>query len=156
MAVDPDLRAALTGGCQCGAVRYSATPSIRLRGYACHCTNCQSQTGSAFALQLWMLAKDINVEGEMIEGVFAKPDGNRVSMFACPHCFSRIYGVNSSRPQFIVLRAGTLDDSQHFTPEFHLWTRSKQLWVSLPEGVLALETQVNSAEEWTALLTGNN
>jgi hypothetical protein len=148
------VTASLTGGCQCGAVRYTASQTVKFRGYACHCTQCQSQTGSAFALQLWLLADDLKVEGDLIEGQFVKPDGNVVSMFACPHCFSRIYGVNNSRPQFLVLRAGTLDDSASFTPDFHLWTRSKQPWVAIPEGALALETQADSPEEWTRLLTG--
>jgi hypothetical protein len=148
------MTATQTGSCQCGAVRYVAHNADRFRGYACHCTQCQSQTGSAFALQLWLLADDLTVEGDLIEGKFVKPDGNVVSMFACPHCFSRIYGVNASRPQFLVLRAGTLDDSASFIPAFHLWTKSKQAWVSIPEGVLALETQANAPEEWTRLLTG--
>jgi hypothetical protein len=144
----------LGGGCQCGAVRYTARQSATFRGYACHCTNCQSQTGSAFALQLWLLADDLKVEGELIKGEFVKPDGNMVSMFACPRCFSRIYGVNSARPQFLVLRAGTLDDSAKFIPDFHLWTQSKQSWVTIPEGAVALETQTDSLEQWTRLLTG--
>jgi hypothetical protein len=147
---------ALSGSCQCGAVRYKALQSVKFRGYACHCTCCQSQTGSDFALQLWLMATDITVEGALITGKFVKPDGNTVTMFACPNCFSRIYGVNSARPQFLVLRAGTLDDSARFKPHFHLWTRSKQLWVSIPEGAVVLETQAGSPEEWLQLLTGKN
>jgi hypothetical protein len=145
----------LTGGCQCAAVRYTARQTVKFRGYACHCTNCQSRTGSAFALQLWLLADDLKVEGDLIEGQFVKPDGNVVSIFACPHCLSHIYGVNSSRPQFLVLRAGTLDDSASFTPAFHLWTRSKQPWIMIPEGALTLETQADSPEDWTGLLIGD-
>jgi hypothetical protein len=53
-----------------------------------------------------------------------------------------------------VLRAGTLDDSCSLMPDFHLWTRSKQPWVTIPEGALALETQAGSPEEWTQLLLG--
>ena len=37
------------GGCQCGAVRYEITgPPAAV--YACHCTECQRQSGSAFAM----------------------------------------------------------------------------------------------------------
>jgi hypothetical protein len=144
----------LTGGCRCGAIRYTVRPSVHLRPYACHCSECQAETGSAFAMQLWVLANDLKIEGGLIKGSRIKPDGNAVSLFACPRCFSRIYGVNNSRPQFLVLRAGTLDDSCSLMPDFHLWTRSKQLWVTIPEGALALETQAGSPEEWTQLLLG--
>jgi hypothetical protein len=143
---------AFTGGCQCGAVRYTARPSVKFRSYACHCTTCQSETGSAFALQLWLLTGDLAVTGELIQGKQLKPDGATLSRFGCPDCFSRIYSVNSSRPQIITLRAGTLDDSASFTPDLHIWTRSKQPWVMLPEGALAIDTQVNTPEEWLRLL----
>ncbi|MFL6835047.1 MAG: GFA family protein, partial [Xanthobacteraceae bacterium] len=45
------MRLPLSGGCQCGGVRYelSAEP---LTVYVCHCTECQRQSGSAFALSL--------------------------------------------------------------------------------------------------------
>jgi hypothetical protein len=37
------------GGCQCGAIRYEITgPPAAV--YACHCTECQKQSGSAFAM----------------------------------------------------------------------------------------------------------
>ena len=38
-----------SGGCQCGAIRYEITgPPAAV--YACHCTECQKQSGSAFAM----------------------------------------------------------------------------------------------------------
>ena len=45
------MRLPITGGCQCGAVRY-AIAAAPLTVYACHCTDCQRQSGSAFALSL--------------------------------------------------------------------------------------------------------
>src|SRR3978361_351487 len=38
-----------SGGCQCGAVRYEIT-AAPLTIYACHCTDGQTQPGSAFAM----------------------------------------------------------------------------------------------------------
>ncbi len=144
----------LTGGCQCGALRYVARPSVKFRSYACHCTDCQSQTGSAFALHVWLLAAELEVVGECHEGRQSKPDGARLSVFGCPHCLSRIYSVNSSRPQVITLRIGTRDDSARFTPDFHIWVRSKQPWINLPQGAMALDEQPKLAEEWLGLMRG--
>ena len=39
----------ITGGCQCGAVRYEIA-ALPLLLYTCNCTDCQRQTGSSFAL----------------------------------------------------------------------------------------------------------
>ena len=39
----------LTGDCQCGNVRYEITQEPDLV-YACHCTDCQHITSSAFSL----------------------------------------------------------------------------------------------------------
>jgi hypothetical protein len=142
----------LIGGCQCGAVRYVARPSVKFRSYACHCTLCQSQTGSAFALHVWLLADDLDVTGDVHEGQQIKQDGATLSVFGCPHCLSRIYSVNSSRPQIKTLRLGTLDTSASFVPDVHIWTRSKQPWIALPEGALAMEQQGSSIEELVQLL----
>ena len=43
------------GGCQCGAVRYEISGPPRVV-YACHCTECQRQSGAAFALAAVALA----------------------------------------------------------------------------------------------------
>jgi hypothetical protein len=39
----------LTGGCQCGKIRYEISEAPQLV-YTCHCTDCQRITGSAFSL----------------------------------------------------------------------------------------------------------
>jgi hypothetical protein len=47
---------------------------------------------------------------------------------------------------------GTLDDSAGFAPDVHIWTRSKQPWIVIPEGAQSLEKQGNSLEEFVQLL----
>jgi len=42
-----------TGGCVCGATRYRLTAEP-LTLYACHCTDCQKRSGSAFGLSMWV------------------------------------------------------------------------------------------------------
>ena len=44
------MRLPLTGGCQCGGVRYEIKAAAKLSLYVCHCTECQRQSGSAFSL----------------------------------------------------------------------------------------------------------
>lgn len=147
---------ALTGGCACGQARYTIKPSIRFASYACHCTDCQSRTGSAFGLQLPVMAGDISLEGTTIEGARLQPSGARARIFACKDCLTQIYATNDQRPGMAMVRAGTLDDSKSLVPGFHLWISSKQPWVVIPDGAPALETQPADADEWRRLLLPGN
>lgn len=156
MAEDSDLRETLTGGCVCGAVRYSWRPTIKFRIYACHCTDCQKRSGTSFALQQLALETGFAVEGEMIEGGFTQPSGARARLFACPKCHSRIYGRNDQRRGVVIIRAGTFDHNRTIVPDVHLWTRSKQPWIVIPALARSLETQPESAEGWTEILRPGN
>ena len=50
----------MTGGCPCGAIRYEIT-SFPLLLYTCNCTDCQRQTGSAFALNMPVRFSDFRI-----------------------------------------------------------------------------------------------
>jgi hypothetical protein len=39
------------------------------------------------------------------------------------------------------VRGGTFDDTSWLRPTAHLWTRSAQPWIALPEGDRKFETQ---------------
>ncbi len=54
-----------SGGCECKSVRYQFQGEP-MTCYACHCTDCQTASGSAFALSMILNDKDIEVtEGEI-------------------------------------------------------------------------------------------
>lgn len=144
----------LTGGCVCGQIRYIWTAGLKFKIYACHCKDCQTRSGSAFALQMGVMAGDLNVSGDVIEGKFTQPSGAIATQFACPICLTRIYASNDQRPGFLSIRAGTLDKSETIVPGFHLWVSSKQPWIVIPDDVPAFDTQPASQEEWMPLLLG--
>jgi hypothetical protein len=141
----------LKGGCNCGLVRYTVKPGFRFKLYACHCTDCQTRSGSAFGLQLAVFPNDIDLTGEIVTGEYPQPSGANVKVLSCPKCLTRLYTINSSNP-LAVLRAGTLDNSETLSPAAHFWLKSKQPWIVIPEGVIALETQPASPEDWVQLL----
>jgi hypothetical protein len=56
------MTAPYTGGCQCGSVRYVVTTEpIRLS--ACHCKECQRQSGSAFGMSMPVKKDSLTVIG---------------------------------------------------------------------------------------------
>ena len=49
----PAMPETFHGQCQCGAVRYRVTGTSATL-FACHCTDCQRQSASAFGMALWV------------------------------------------------------------------------------------------------------
>jgi hypothetical protein len=119
----------LTGGCSCGAIRYEIT-SFPLLLYTCNCTDCQTASGSAFALNMPVATKSLRiVKGEPRGWHHLSVSGGEVSSWFCGDCAARIYGSRKSRPESMNLRAGTLDDTGWLTPVAHMFMRSAQPWV---------------------------
>lgn len=141
----------MTGGCLCGKVRYSVNQTLRFQSYACHCSDCQRRTGSAFGIQQSVLSNDLTVEGELLRGEHVQPSGAVAGIYACKHCLTRIYTDNSLRPGIANLRAGTLDHSSSMIPAAHLWVQSKQPWVIIPDDAITMDTQPADTAGWLAI-----
>jgi len=123
------------GGCRCGAVRYRIDAETMPPTYACHCTRCQTSSGSAFTVQMPVKLERLGVEGETVSVALPTASGAISTIHHCPECLTRLYGVGSARPDIAIVRAGTLDDSARLSPAIHIYTSTKQPWVALPENV---------------------
>ncbi len=133
------MKLPLTGGCQCGTCRYEIT-AAPIVTYTCHCTACQSVTGSAFSMAILVEEQAFRMTQGELKPVERQGDSGRtVARLVCPDCGSWI--SNGPRPDGRRVRVGTLDDTSWVKPTVHFWTRSKQPWVVLPEGGQIFETQ---------------
>lgn len=120
--------------------------------YACHCTDCQKRSGSAFGLSMWVRLSSIVVtKGEAALHVSLTRDGQPRHGRICAKCGTRLWSEPQSRPGLAVVRPGTLDDTSWLRPAAHFWTRSAQPWFVFPEGVPRYETQPKDIPE----LSGN-
>jgi hypothetical protein len=129
-----------TGGCQCGSVRYVLTAEP-IRVGACHCRECQRQSGSAFGMFMPVKKDSLTVTGPTKQVTRKADSGNEVSGVFCPECGVRIYHVLKSTPDVVSLKPGTLDDTRWLRPELFIWMKSAQGWLPAPDGVKALERQ---------------
>ena len=141
------------GGCRCGAARYALAIDGAPSSYACHCRDCQTMSGSAFALQVPAPASALEVSGDLVSWKHPSRSGAEAEQFFCAICHTRLYSTNSSRPGIVILRAGTLDESDALVPKLHIWMKRKQPWVDLPEGVPAFMESAPPAE-FVAILMG--
>jgi hypothetical protein len=131
----------MTGGCSCGAIRYQIA-SFPLLLYTCNCTNCQTASGSAFALNMPVLAKGFHIlQGEPKGWRHLSPKGVQVTSRFCGDCGGRLYGERATRPEIVNVRAGTLDDTSWMLPVAHLYSRSAQPWVEPAVNADCYETQ---------------
>jgi hypothetical protein len=134
------MPAPYTGGCQCGAVRYVLTAEP-IRTVACHCKECQRQSGSAFGMSMIVPEKSLTVTGPTKRFTRLADSGNQNTGVFCPECGVRIYQIPQHIKDALVLRPGTLDDTSWVRPSHFVWMKSGQSWVLVPEGVKTLEGQ---------------
>ena|SRR5688572_18097731 len=135
------MRPPYDGGCFCGAVRYRLTEEP-LTLYACHCTDCQRRSGGAFGLSMFVARNALQVlSGEPDTMESMAPNGTRRRGKYCGKCATRLWGEPAKLPDIAILRPGTLDDTKWLRPVAHIWVRSKQPWVQIPDDALVFETQ---------------
>jgi hypothetical protein len=124
----------LEGGCLCRRVRYRLREEP-LAFYACHCTDCQMESGSAFGLSMIVRREGLEpLSGELALVPVTMPDGREKRAVRCAHCGTRVWGEPAKFPQVRTLRPGTLDGPGAFEPYGNIWTASARRWVALAPG----------------------
>lgn len=129
----------ITGGCHCGACRYTLALETLPQAYACHCRTCQTWSGSAFSEQILLAESAIAIDGPVVEYEFRSPGGTFSRQRMCGTCHVRLYNTNKVRPGVAVVRAGTLDRSDALDVAMHIWVKRKQPWLVLPDGAEAYD-----------------
>jgi hypothetical protein len=121
----------LTGGCQCGAVRYALFAAPERAGI-CHCRMCQKAVGGPFSA--WA-----NVSMENFAWTRGAPGTFRSSSAAergfCPRCGTPLYFAYVKRPGSISVAIGSLD-----TPEAVTLAEAEGIearWATFDPAVLA-------------------
>lgn len=122
----------LTGGCRCGACRYTLDYDMAPASYACHCLNCQTMSGGGFGLQALVPLSRFAITGDLIDWTRPNSRGSVVAHWFCAECKTRLHSTSEERPGVTLLRAGTLDDSSGLTPAAHMWVKRKLPWIGLP------------------------
>lgn len=114
----------LTGGCQCGAVRYAlfAAPE---RTHLCHCRMCQRAMGNAFAALAPVRKTDIAWTCGVPAMFRSSPVAERGFCSACGTPLS--FGYLES--EWIDVTLGSLDEPERVAPEFHYGVESRLTWL---------------------------
>jgi len=120
----------ITGGCQCGAVRYRVTAPANELSH-CHCSICRRIHGAVFASFAIVSPEHFIVE-QGAEGLQRYDSSPGAQRYFCSRCGSHIYGDVETLPDMRFYTVGSLDGGAHpgHAPEneSHIYVGSKIPW----------------------------
>ena len=119
-----EAKSVLTGGCQCGAIRFAVTaPPVKVS--ICHCRMCQKASGAPFA-------SFADIDKREFAWTRGKPAAFKSSSIAardfCPACGTPLSFRRIDGPR-IEIMTGTFDRSDRVIPTRQYGTESRLGWV---------------------------
>lgn len=151
----------LTGHCVCKTLTYTLT-APPLITHCCHCTYCQQETGSAFALNTVIETYNFTLTSPTRARIVnrpspSSPDGSQHLVATCPNpnCNVDVYAFYAGNTATVYVKAGTLDEASRVRvrPDVHIFTRSKVEWVDLrgeeQRGIKVCEGFYDRGDVWT-------
>lgn len=147
--MNKNITGQLEGGCTCGEIRYRLKKKP-LIVHCCHCSWCQKESGSAFALNAMIEAEEVElIQGQAELTNNPSPSGKGQKFYRCPTCKITLwsnYAGGGDALRFV--RQGTLDDPNQAPPDMNIFTSTKQDWLQLSDDLPAFEEYYSAAEHW--------
>jgi hypothetical protein len=141
----------ITGGCQCGAVRYRINGALRGPGI-CHCRMCQKAFGGAFAALASVSLADL----EWTRGhprLFDSSD--EVARGFCANCGTPLTFAYKGR-DYLDISLGSLDEPAKVAPEGQVWASSQIRWFGHLHELPARAFDDPGYEETVAAIAASN
>jgi hypothetical protein len=134
-------RLPLTGGCQCGKVRYEISGPLR-RLFICHCRECQKQSASAFAISAMFSSAGMrHLTGEVRQWSRRTESGWTLVSSFCPACGSRLWDGDKDHEEEVCVKGGSLDAPLDLNEAIHIWTCRKLPGVVIPDAARQYATE---------------
>lgn len=132
----------INGGCHCGSIAYEAEADPD-KVVLCHCTDCQTLSGSAFRIVVPIAEEDFTLlSGTLKTYVKTAESGNKRAQVFCPECGTNIYATSvGDGPKMLGVRVATTHQRDDLPPKRQVWFRSHQHWLTELEAVPAVDTQ---------------
>lgn len=142
----------VTGGCQCGAVRYRASAMLD-NAHLCHCRMCQKAVGNLFAAL-------VAAPNDALEWTRGAPAAFRSSEHVdrgfCTACGTPLYYKNFEGDR-TNLTIGSLDDPAAFPPKTQMGSEARMPWFAgLPSIPDEGATGSSGDADWAAAIAASN
>jgi hypothetical protein len=120
----------LTGGCNCGLVRFEVTEPLVSASY-CHCTRCQRRTGTAASANAVAVPGSFRIlQGEERLRAWKPEDG--AEKWFCGDCGSAMFSRDPDEPKHVGLRLGAFDEDPGVRPSAHKYVAYAASWEPIP------------------------
>jgi hypothetical protein len=133
----------IEGGCHCGRISYAADVDPAAVTI-CHCTDCQTLSGTAFRTVVPAAKESFRLSGQPKIYVKTGDSGARRVQAFCPDCGSPIYSSAVEDPQVYNIRVGTCRQRAELKPQKQIWCRSSLDWLA-QIGAVARHQEQSSA-----------
>ena len=130
----------ITGGCHCGAITYEAEIDAKMV-VICHCTDCQTLSGSAFRVVVPAKREGFKLTGEPKIYVKTGESGRKRRQGFCANCGTPIYSADVTNPQVFNIRVGTVRQRADLQPKVQIWCRSALSWTMRLEPIAQIQKQ---------------
>src|SRR3954468_1756139 len=105
------------GSCHCGKISYRAEVDPE-KSNICHCTDCQTLTGSPYRTSIPAAAASFRITGQPKIYIKTAASGAKRAHAFCPDCGTPVYTtVAEGTPQFYSLRIGGLRQRAELPPK---------------------------------------
>jgi hypothetical protein len=133
----------IDGACHCGSITIEGEADPE-KTQVCHCTDCQTGTGSAFRVSIPVPGPTFKMKGQPAIYVKNTADSGipRVQAF-CGKCGSPLYSTTIGegvQPSYTV-RVGILRQRDQLAPRRQQWVRSARPWISSLDALPKSEKQ---------------
>ncbi len=129
-----------TGGCRCGAVRYtiSAEP---MAARLCWCRDCQYWATGNAAVNIIVPRAAVAVEGDLRTWDSLADSGRHMRRSFCGTCGTQVFSEARENADAMVVRVGTLDATGDIQPQSVIWTESAPPWAQIDPALKASPRQ---------------
>jgi hypothetical protein len=119
--------------------------------HCCHCTDCQVQTGGAFAINAIIEAEHVVLtRGKPVRVTMPTESGRPHDIYRCAKCQTALWSDYGRRKVMLFVRVATLKRPHRIVPDVHIFTRSKVPWVRLPPNAKTFKVYYSTTKEWPA------
>ena len=117
----------ITGGCRCGAVRFSVA-SAPVASRVCWCRDCQYWGSGSATVNAVFRKPDLRFQGEVRGYESVADSGSQMRRSFCPACGTPLFSEALGRPDAVIVRVGALDDPEIGRPTSAIWAASAPSW----------------------------
>ena len=125
----------VNGACHCGQIRYEAVIDPEAVAI-CHCTDCQTITGSAFRVNVPAKKENFRIlAGEPKTYLKTAESGAKRLQAFCSNCGTSIYATTAVDQKIFGLRIGALAQRGQLSPKKQIWCDSAMPWLGTIPGL---------------------